>query len=151
MSFGSFWTGIQLLELDPKTGKAHTGRKLPQQIAWNESIEAAAILKHERYYYLFVNWGLCCRGLDSTYEIRVGRSRSIAGPYLDKDGRALSAGGGSLLLGSAANITGPGHASFVTSGKETRMFFHYYDRKRAGHASLGNHKLRWSQNGWPEV
>ena len=75
MVFGSFWTGIQLIELDPKTGLRHPTHQKIRQLAWHDSIEAPALLKHGRYYYLFVNWGLCCRGVNSTYEIRVGRSR----------------------------------------------------------------------------
>lgn len=151
MSFGSFWTGIRLIELDAGTGKAHPGHKQIHRIAWHESIEAPAILKHGRYYYLFVNWGLCCRGLQSTYEIRIGRSREITGPYLDKDGNDLAAGGGSLFLGSAGDLIGPGHASFVTERIDTRMFFHYYDGRRGGFATLGSHGLTWTNDGWPQV
>lgn len=151
MSFGSFWTGIQLIELDPKTGKAHPDHKQIRQIAWNDSIEAPAILKHGRYYYLFANWGLCCRGLASTYEIRIGRSRSITGPYQDANGRDLATGGGTLFFGSTGDETGPGHASFITERGNTRMFFHYYDRKRGGFATLGSHPLKWNKEDWPEI
>ena len=151
MSFGSFWTGIQLIELDPKTGKAHPERKEIRRIAWNESIEAPAILKHGRGYFLFVNWGLCCRGLQSTYEIRVGRSRSITGPYLDKDGRDMATGGGSLFLASDGDLIGPGHASFVTDRIDPLVFFHYYDRKHGGFATIGSHVLTWTKDGWPET
>ncbi|RYD25559.1 MAG: arabinan endo-1,5-alpha-L-arabinosidase, partial [Verrucomicrobiaceae bacterium] len=100
MVFGSFWTGIQLIELDPKTGHRHGKHKKVHQLAWHESIEAPALLKHGKYYYLFVNWGLCCRGTNSTYEIRVGRSKKITGPYLDAEGRELSTGGGTVFLGT---------------------------------------------------
>lgn len=151
LTFGSFWSGIQLVELDPKTGRIHPDRKQLRRIAWNESIEAPAILKHGRYYYLFVNWGLCCRGVASTYEIRIGRSRSVTGPYLDKAGRDLATGGGSLLLGSAGDRVGPGHASFPAGKIDARMFFHYYDRKRGGTASLASHELHWTKDGWPEI
>lgn len=151
MSFGSFWSGIQLIELDPKTGKAHPERKQVRRIAWSESIEAPAIIKHGRFYYLFVNWGLCCRGLDSTYEIRIGRSRSITGPYLDKEGRDLATGGGSLLLGSSGDRIGPGHASFINGKSTTRMFFHYYDRRFGGFSTLASHDLQWNRDAWPVI
>lgn len=147
MSFGSFWSGIQLLELDPSTGKAHPERKQLRRIAWHESIEAPAILRRGGYYYLFVNWGLCCRGLKSTYEIRVGRSKSVTGPYLDKQGGDLATGGGTLLLGGEGDQIGPGHASFVSD----RMFYHYYDRRRGGFSTLGSRMLRWSTDGWPSM
>lgn len=149
--FGSFWTGIQLIELDPKTGLRDPGRKDIHRIAWNETIEASAILKRGSGYYLFVNWGLCCRGLESTYEIRVGRGRSITGPYLDKDGRDMATGGGTLLTGFAEDQVGPGHASFVSDRSGTRMFYHFYDRRHGGFATLGSAPLKWSRDGWPEL
>jgi arabinan endo-1,5-alpha-L-arabinosidase len=149
LGFGSFWTGIQLMELDPKTGLAHPDRKEIRRIAWHESIVAPAILKPGNFYYLFVNWGLCCRGVQSTYEIRIGRSKSITGPYLDKDGNDLSTGGGSLLLTSRGDQIGPGHASFVTEKIDTRMFYHFYDRTRGGFATIDSRILSWNKDGWP--
>ena len=151
MSFGSFWTGIQLIELDPKTGLAHPGRREIRRIAWHESIEAPGMLKHGKFYYLFVNWGLCCRGVDSTYEIRVGRSKTVTGPYLDKDGNDLATGGGSLLLAKNGDQIGPGHASFVTERIDTHMFYHFYDGKRNGFATLDRRTLLWDTTGWPVV
>lgn len=151
MVFGSFWTGIQLIELDPKTGHRHEKRRKVHQLAWHESIEAPALLKHGRYYYLFLNWGLCCRGVNSTYEIRVGRSRKITGPYVDAEGRELVTGGGSLFLGTEGDRIGPGHPAFVGEKDKLRMFFHYYDRKRGGFATMGELPVRWKDDGWPEA
>lgn len=150
MVFGSFWGGIQLVELDPETGLRHPQRGEVRQLAWNKSIEAPALLRHDGFYYLFVNWGLCCRGVDSTYEIRVGRSRKVTGPYLDAEGAELSTGGGTLFLKSEGDRIGPGHPSFVAEKDAVRMFFHYYDRQRAGMATLGSLPLKWSKSGWPE-
>ncbi len=149
MVFGSFWKGIQLIEMDPETGLRHATRDQVRQLAWNESIEAAALLKHGGYYYLFANWGLCCRGLKSTYEIRIGRSRKITGPYLDADGSDLATGGGTLFLKSEGDRIGPGHASFIEEKGGTRMFFHYYDGRRFGFATLGDLPLKWGKDGWP--
>ena len=151
MVFGSFWTGIQLVALDPKTGHLHPKDRAIHQLAWHESIEAPALHQQGGYYYLFVNWGLCCRGINSTYEIRVGRSRKITGPYLDATGDDLSTGGGTAFLKSEGDRIGPGHASFVSEKGRTRMFFHYYDRQRAGFATMGERSIRWTENGWPEI
>ena len=151
MVFGSFWTGIQLIELDPANGLRHPTRQEVRQLAWHESIEAPALVKHGDYYYLFVNWGRCCRGLASTYEIRIGRSWNIAGPFLDAAGSDLATGGGTLFLKSAGDRIGPGHASFIENNGITRMFFHYYDRQRFGVATLGDLPIRWSEDGWPEI
>ena len=151
MVFGSFWTGIQLIELDPKTGLRHPIRQEIRQLAWHDSIEAPALLKHGGYYYLFVNWGLCCRGVNSTYEIRVGRSRKITGPYLDAGGENLSTGGGTLFLKSEGDRIGPGHAAFIEEKTGSRMFYHYYDRQRAGLPVLGDLPLTWTADGWPKI
>lgn len=150
MVFGSFWKGIHLIELDPKTGLSHPDKKEVRQLAWNETIEAPALLKHDGYYYLFVNWGHCCRGLKSTYEMRVGRSRKITGPYLDADDSDMATGGGTLFLKSEGDRIGPGHPAFIDDNGTTRMFFHYYDGKRQGFATLGDLPIRWTKVGWPE-
>ncbi len=149
MVFGSFWTGIQLIELDPQTG-LRKGDKI-QQLAWHETIESAALLKHDGYYYLFVNWGLCCRGVNSTYEIRIGRSKKITGPYLDTSGDDLATGGGTVFLKSEGDRIGPGHPSFIEEKGDTRMFFHYYDRAHGGSPALGDVPLKWTDGGWPKV
>ncbi|RYD34870.1 MAG: arabinan endo-1,5-alpha-L-arabinosidase, partial [Verrucomicrobiaceae bacterium] len=151
MVFGSFWSGIQLIELDPKTGLRHEKNRKVHQVAWKESIEAPALLKHGEYYYLFVNWGLCCRGTNSTYEIRVGRSRKITGPYLDEEGQELTTGGGTLFLGSDGDRIGPGHPAFVGEKEDLRMFYHYYDGARNGFARMDSLPVRWKDSGWPEA
>ncbi|MES2476563.1 MAG: arabinan endo-1,5-alpha-L-arabinosidase [Verrucomicrobiota bacterium] len=150
MLFGSFWSGIQMIELDPKSGLRHPQRQKVRQLAWNQSIEAPALLKHGDFYYLFVNWGLCCRGVKSTYEIRIGRSREITGPYLDADGNDLATGGGTLFLGNVGERIGPGHPAFIEQGDLTRMFYHYYDRSRNGFSSIGSFPLRWTDDAWPK-
>lgn len=151
MVFGSFWTGIQLIELDTASGLRHPERKEIRQLAWHDSIEAAAILDRHGYYYLFLNWGKCCRGLESTYEIRVGRSREITGPYLDADGKELATGGGTLLAGFGQDEVGPGHPCFIEENGAVRMFFHFYDRKRRGFPNLGSHVLGWTDDHWPRL
>lgn len=148
LTFGSFWSGIQLLEIDPATGMAKKDAK-PKRIAWNQQIEAPAIIRHGDYHYLFVNWGLCCKGINSTYEIRVGRSRAIAGPYLDKDGRDLATGGGTLFLKSEGRYVGPGHFGEIEGSSGARFSFHYYDGETAGVSKLGIRELSWTKDGWP--
>ncbi len=151
MTFGSFWKGIYLIELDSATGKRHDSRKDVHHLAWSKSIEAPAILKRDGYYHLFVNWGQCCRGVNSTYEMRVGRSRSLTGPYLDAEGNDMATGGGSIFMATEGDRIGPGHAAFIDLEGTTRMFYHFYDRRRNGFATLGDLSLKWSADGWPEM
>src|ERR1035438_3985492 len=79
-TFGSYWTGIKLIQLEPQTGKRIARDSKIYSLAYNDSIEASYLCKHDNYYYLFVNWGSCCQGPRSTYNIRVGRSQVVTGP-----------------------------------------------------------------------
>lgn len=151
LTFGSFWSGIKLVELDGATGRRASPEGPIYSLAQAETIEAPCLHRHGEYYYLFVNWGLCCRGTNSTYEIRVGRSPTIHGPYLDQDGRDLLTGGGVLLLGSTGSMIGPGHAGILSSGNDEILSFHYYDARQGGRPTLGLKALTWNTDGWPTV
>jgi arabinan endo-1,5-alpha-L-arabinosidase len=151
MSFGSFWSGIRLIELDPKTGKRIAADSPVHSLARSDSIEASYIFRHGDYYYLFVNWGTCCRGADSTYNIRVGRCRAITGPYLDKEGKDLRTGGGTLLLATDGQFIGPGHAGIIQENDKFWMSMHFYDGSRRGAGTLAIRPLSWDAEGWPVV
>jgi arabinan endo-1,5-alpha-L-arabinosidase len=151
LAFGSFWGGIKMVQLDPNTGKRIATNSPLYALACNESIEASYVYRHDSHYYLFVNWGRCCRGTNSTYEIRMGRSKKVTGPYLDQAGTDLMAGGGTLLLGTAGPFIGPGHAGIVSEGDTDWLSCHFYDGTRHGLPTLAILRLRWDINGWPEV
>ena len=151
LAFGSFWQGIFLTELDPQTGKRVSTNSPLFHLAWNHSIEAACMARHGQFYYLFVNWGECCKGTNSTYEVRVGRAEKITGPYLDRDGRKLADGGGSPFLQSQGRFIGPGHIGIVDDGNPngpTRFSYHYYDAETQGRSRLALGTIDWS-DGWP--
>lgn len=151
LAFGSYWDGIYLLELDPKTGQRIRADSPLHHLAWNDSIEASCLTRHDNYYYLFVNWGQCCRGTNSTYEVRVGRAVKVTGPYLDREGRDLADGGGSPFLKSQGRFIGPGHIGIVDDGGKdvtTHFSYHYYDADTQGRSRLAVGKIDWS-SGWP--
>jgi arabinan endo-1,5-alpha-L-arabinosidase len=148
MAFGSFWSGIKLVELDPATGLRKPETSI-RSLAWAPEIEAPYLAAHGSHYYLFVNWGRCCHGIQSTYEIRVGRSASITGPYLDRKGVDMMAGGGSLFLGTEGRFIGPGQTALLREGQSETLSYHFYDGDHGGASSLGLRKLHWSQDGWP--
>jgi arabinan endo-1,5-alpha-L-arabinosidase len=151
LAFGSYWKGIFLTEIDPHSGLRITTNSPIYPLAWNNSIEAACLTKHAPFYYLFVNWGQCCQGTNSTYEVRVGRSDSVIGPYRDRDGNDLSTGGGSPFLQSAGRFIGPGHIGIVNDGSTngpTWFSYHYYDADTEGRSRLAVAKIDWS-SGWP--
>ncbi len=151
LAWGSFWKGIFITELDPKTGLRLAADSPIHRLAWNESIEAAALQRHGDDYFLFVNWGRCCRGTNSTYEVRVGRSRSITGPYLDRDGADLVEGGGTPFLESSGRFIGPGHMAFFQRENADWFSYHYYDAERRGRSQLALAPLYWTKDAWPSV
>ncbi|MEG1118502.1 MAG: family 43 glycosylhydrolase, partial [Janthinobacterium sp.] len=111
MAFGSFWNGIKLVKLnadwktiaEPQEWHSLARRApLPPRAGEfkpaPEEIEAPFIFQRGNDYFLFVSWGLCCQKEKSTYHLAVGRSKSVTGPYLDKDGRDMAQGGGTVVL-----------------------------------------------------
>src|SRR5260221_14386650 len=120
------------MELDPKTGLRLDTNVPPQRLAWNETIEASCLTRHKDFYYLFVNWGHCCQGTNSNYEVRVGRSKRIEGPYLDQAGRDLVDAGGTMFLETTGRFIGPGHIGILKEGGKTWFSYHYYDGETHG-------------------
>jgi arabinan endo-1,5-alpha-L-arabinosidase len=151
MALGSFWNGIKLVELDPKSGLRKAADSPLYSLANKEQIEAVAIYRHGEHYYQFVNWGWCCRGTKSTYNIRVGRSRDVRGPYLDKEGKDLRQGGGSLLLATEGRFIGPGHPGVLQDGERFYLSYHFYDGDDNGRPRLAVRRLEWSADGWPKL
>ncbi len=149
MSFGSFWNGIYLAQINPSTGKMLNSTV--KQIADNSMIEASYLYHQGNYYYLFVNFGLCCMGTSSTYNIRVGRSTSVNGPYLDQNGVPMTQGGGTLLLGSEGKYIGPGQVGIMPQGNVDWMSYHYYDGTNNGTPTYALQQLYWNNQSWPTL
>lgn len=123
----------------------------------NMWVEAAYIHPNAAngFYYLFVNWGACCSGVDSTYNIMVGRSENPMGPYVDKNGVGMIQGGGTLFLDSGDGdedyMIGPGHVGVWRDAREIDFVsFHYYDDRRDGKSWIAEKRLKW-ENGWPKT
>lgn len=151
LAFGSYWSGIKLIELNPATGKPLTADPPRHALAWNKSIEAACLYAHGGWHYLFVNWGRCCADVNSTYNLRVGRSRDVTGPYLDRTDKDLRAGGGTLFLDTNGRFIGPGHAGILEAGGTNWFSFHFYDGDNHGRPTLEIRQLDWTADGWPEL
>lgn len=153
LTFGSYWTGIKLIQLDPKTGLRIAPDSKIFSLAYNESIEASYLCRHDDYYYLFVNWGSCCQGPRSTYNIRIGRSKTITGPYLDQAGVDMLKMGGSLFLATTNGpLIGPGHAGTLNAQGQAWFTSDFEgDLRMNGRATLAIMPLRWNADGWPEA
>ena len=166
LSFGSFWSGIKMRRIEPKTGLLSSedsklyslaARKKPEKVPpakpglpgdW-QAIEAPFVVRHEGFYYLFVSFDLCCRGTKSNYKTMVGRSRNVTGPYVDANGTPMIDGGGTLLLAGNQRWIGPGGASLLQQKDGDLIVYHAYDGK-TGQPWLQISTLSWEQ-GWPDA
>jgi arabinan endo-1,5-alpha-L-arabinosidase len=166
LSFGRFWSGIKMRRLDAATGKlssqdgklyALASRERPENPPppppglpsdW-QAIEAPFIVHHGDYYYLFVSFDLCCRGVKSNFRTMVGRSHDVTGPYVDADGKSMLHGGGKPLLTGNARWFGPGGESILQQPTGDIIVFHAYDGK-TGHSFLQISTIDWT-TGWPRA
>jgi arabinan endo-1,5-alpha-L-arabinosidase len=51
----------------------------------------------EKVLGFFGSRGTCCEGENSGYNVAVGRSKDLKGPYVDREGTDLMLGGGTLI------------------------------------------------------
>jgi arabinan endo-1,5-alpha-L-arabinosidase len=149
LAFGSFWSGIKMVALDPSTGKRSDSTIRSIAGRGGGAIEAPNVVKHGSYYYLFVSFDLCCRGASSTYRVMVGRSASVTGPYTDRNGVAMTSGGGTQILAGQGSVHGPGGQDVLTGGSGDVLVYHYYAAN--GAAMLGINTLAYDSAGWPVV
>ena len=176
LTFGSFWDGIKMRRLNRATGKLSEAdpklyslarRKRPADAPPNppglpgnwQAIEAPFIVRHGKYFYLFVSFDLCCRGTRSNYKTMVGRAREITGPYLDANGTPMLEGGETPILLGNSRWLGPGGASIPHAARPRWRSRHHRLpclRRQDGRSVLAdiNHQLvswlaacstRWSR------
>lgn len=146
-SYGTYFGTIRLIELDPQTGHRIKGNK-EKDIAID--CEATDLLYRDGWYYLLGTHGTCCDGVNSTYNIVVGRSRSVEGPYLDNIGRDMFHGGGRMVIAAGDRVCGPGHfgRTIIDEGVEVMSCHYEADFDQGGRSVLGIRPLLW-KNGWP--
>jgi arabinan endo-1,5-alpha-L-arabinosidase len=151
LAFGSFWDGIMAFKLNPDGSRAGTDMT---RLAWASQIEAPVLFRRCGYYYLFVSWGLCCpgegRSVDQlSYRVAVGRSKSITGPYVDRNGTPMVEGGGTVILqGDGAEWAAAGHSDVIATGDKIYHLYHAY-RKANGAAQFRIVELPFDDQGWP--
>jgi arabinan endo-1,5-alpha-L-arabinosidase len=162
LSLGSFWSGIKLFELDPKTGKLRDPGAKPISLARRLApagaaapIEAPYLFSHGGYYYLLASYDYCCKGVNSTYYTVVGRSRDVRGPYLGEDGSRMMDGQGTVILKADLQETdrfrGPGHSAFLSDGGKDYIVYHAYDKEHGGAPTLRIAPISWTADGWPRA
>ena len=147
VSYGTYFGTIRLIELDPKTGYRVKGNK-EKDIAID--CEATDLIYRNGWYYLLGTHGTCCDGVNSTYNIVVGRSRSVEGPYIDNVGRDMYHGGGRMVIAAGDRKTGAGHfgRTIIDEGVEVMSFHWEADFDQGGRSVLAIRPLLW-KNDWP--
>jgi arabinan endo-1,5-alpha-L-arabinosidase len=162
LSFGSFWEGLKLVKLDPDLTRLAEPQEwhslarrprdpaTPDESAGDGAIEAPYILHKNGWYYLFVSFDKCCRGMDSTYKIMVGRSKSVTGPYVDKEGTSMLQGGGTPVLEGTDDWVALGHNAAYSFDGQDWLVFHAYETADNGKQKLRVLPMRW-EDGWPVV
>jgi len=168
LCWGSFWDGIQLARLDHTMHLASAPLTIARRMALSDTlsaepnptskhagrnaIEAPFIFRHGDYYYLFVSWDYCCRGEKSTYRVAVGRSHNVDGPYLDRNGRDMRKGGGTLVLeGDRREFEAAGHsAAYHFDGRDIFICHGYYLPMK-GASILVQRDISWTADGWPQL
>ena len=147
VSYGTYFGTIRLIELDPKTGYRVKGNK-EKDIAID--CEATDLIYRNGWYYLLGTHGTCCDGVNSTYNIVVGRARSVQGPYIDNVGRDMFHGGGRMVIAAGDRKTGPGHfgRTIIDEGVEVMSCHFEADFDQGGRSVLAICPLLW-KNDWP--
>lgn len=172
LAFGSFWDGIKMVKLSPDaksvaddiskiptiaSRKTSSNSANPPSVdnnpvdAGGNAIEAPFIFRKGNYYYLFASIDYCCKGVNSTYKMIVGRSEKLTGSYTDRTGKSMALGGGTILLAGDKNWYGVGHNAVVSFDGSDYLVFHGYDAHDEGKPKLNIRKLNWDKDGWPVV
>ena len=162
MNFGSFWDGIKLFRLTDdlnapaqpeewRTIARKRGSQSTETEPGDNAIEAPFIFRHGEYYYLLVSHDYCCKGVESTYKIAVGRAKEVQGPYLDKEGRRLDQGGGTIIARGNDRYAGVGHCAAYTFDGADYLIAHAYDLNKNGMSVLVVRPITWDSEGWPAI
>lgn len=156
LCFGSFWSGIKMIALDPASGKPAgakpeflplAARPVPEGAPG--AVEAPFIVERNGYYYLFASYDYCCRGVSSSYYIVAGRSKDVRGPYLGRDRKSMRDGFGTLILEGNRQFRGPGHCAILRDQAADYLVYHAYNAQNEGKSTLRISPITWTADGWP--
>jgi arabinan endo-1,5-alpha-L-arabinosidase len=148
--YGSYKAGLRLVELNPATGKLMNN---PPDITVITTAlgEGVFVIKAQGYYYIFASRGKCCAGLESTYQVVMGRSKNIKGPYLNKQGESWVDNKYTLFMEGNYDEPGRGHNGFFTEHDTTFIVYHAYTRSANGKPLLNIKPVYWDSDGWPTL
>lgn len=148
--YGSYKSGLRLVELDRATGKLKS--ETPELTVITTTLgEGVFVIKADDYYYIFASRGRCCAGIESTYHVVMGRSRNLHGPYLNKKGESWVQDHFSMFLQGDYEEPGRGHNGFFTENGITYIAYHAYTRAFDGAPILNIKPVYVDEDGWPTM
>lgn len=148
--YGSYKAGLRLVELNPETGKLFS--EDPDIITITTGLgEGVFIVEGNRYYYIFASRGICCKGLESNYQVVVGRSGALEGPYLNREGKSWIDNHYSVFLAGDYDEPGRGHNGFFMENDTVYIVYHAYTRTAEGASLLNIRPVFMDGQGWPTM
>jgi len=149
--YGSYQAGLRLVELNRATGKLLNEDKPVLTVLTTSLGEGSFLLKSKGYYYLFASRGRCCAGVNSTYQVVIGRAKDIHGPYLTKEGKSWVDNEYTLFLAGDDAQPGKGHNGFLMENGITKIVYHAYTRAAGGASLLTIQTVYEDKDGWPTL
>lgn len=148
--YGSYKAGLRMVELDHITGKLKS--ETPEIVTISTALgEGVFLIKGHGYYYIFASRGRCCAGMQSTYQIVVGRSKNIKGPYLNKQAESWVNNKYTVFLAGDSTAPGKGHNGFFTESDTTFIVYHAYTRAANGASLLNLKPMYIDEQDWPTI
>lgn len=109
--------------------------------------EATVVVKRDGWYYLIVSTGDYSKG--GTYRLVVGRSQSLFGPYVDKDGNDMMQVNDELVLQGNDTFSSPGHCSrLITDDNGQDWILYHAYTEDLNYRTLMLDRINWV-DGWP--
>ncbi|KAJ5316735.1 hypothetical protein PENANT_c016G08955 [Penicillium antarcticum] len=161
MNFGSFWGDIYQVEMETPL---KVGSATPHQISWNSTLnhreEGSYEFRHGDFYYLIYSAGIAGQYTQdyppegAEYHIRVCRSQTGLGDFVDADGTPCTQTGGTMLLSSHGQVFGPGGPGVVNDEDlGLVMYYHYYPLSKKQSTTVSdnsNYMYAWNALGWKD-
>jgi arabinan endo-1,5-alpha-L-arabinosidase len=169
IAYGGIYGGLSIRQLGASGLTSNAASEV--NIAVDNYYTNPYLLYKNGFYYEFATpAGNCCGGAFSTYSVRVGRSSSITGPYLDAEGNDLNAfsatagtngapGGDTVLVNTGNTIAGPGsNTVFTDEAGQDYIFYSGVSTNQQYLPNVSGYTARQLMmdpldyvNGWPVV
>ena len=155
--WNSAWQGMYRIRLkddglsiyDGATKEHVAGISVNIDTTREKTFEGAYLYRRKGYWYLFVSAG---RYDNATYCVRVGRSASLSGTFVDKEGNPMTEGNATLILSASNTFYGTGHNASIITDKlnKTWMLFHsHWYGTSSGARPVCISEVLWDDDGWP--